>query len=49
LALAKWRKYACDEATETRKTFLEKKAEAIAQDKGTVSKEKVTTQLRLRE
>jgi hypothetical protein len=40
LELKKWYKYARNEVTEAKEKFLEKKVEAISQDKGTVSKEK---------
>jgi hypothetical protein len=47
-AMAKWRKYSKAEAEEDRKTFLQKKAMAIVEEKNTMM-EKITNQLRLRE
>jgi hypothetical protein len=47
-AMSQWRKYSKVEAAEDRKTFLQKKATAIAEEKNT-KMEKIMKQLRLRE
>jgi biopolymer transport protein ExbB/TolQ len=47
-AMSQWRKYRKAEAEEDRKTFLQNKATAIAEEKNTTM-EKITKQLRLRE
>jgi hypothetical protein len=47
-AMSQWRKYIKAEEAEDRKTFLQKKATAIAEEKNTTM-EKITKQLRLRE
>jgi hypothetical protein len=47
-AMSQWRKYSKSEAAEDRKTFLQKKATEIAEEKNTTM-EKITKQLRLRE
>jgi hypothetical protein len=47
-AMYKWRKYRKAEAEEDRKTFLQKKATAVAEEKNT-RMEKIMKQLRLRE
>jgi hypothetical protein len=46
--MSKWRKYSKADAEEDRKTYLEKKATAIVEEKNTTM-EKITKQLRLRE
>jgi hypothetical protein len=47
-AMSQWRKYSKAEAAEDRKTFLQKKATAIAEENNTTM-EKIMEQLRLRE
>jgi hypothetical protein len=47
-AMSQWSKYSKDEAAEDIKTFLQKKAKAIAEEKNTTM-EKIMKQLRLRE
>jgi hypothetical protein len=47
-AMAKWRQYSKAEAEKDRKTFLQKKVTAIAEEKNTTM-EKIMKQLRLRE
>jgi hypothetical protein len=47
-AMSQWKKYSKVEAAEDRKTFLQKKATAIAEEKNTTMK-KITKQLRQRE
>jgi hypothetical protein len=47
-AMSQWRKYSKAEAADNRKTFLQKKATAIAEDNNTTM-EKIMNQLRLRE
>jgi hypothetical protein len=47
-AISKWRKYSNAEAEEDRKSFLQKKATAITEEKNT-KMEKIMNQLRLRE
>jgi hypothetical protein len=47
-AMSKWRKYRKVEAEEDRKTFMQNKATAIAEEKNTTM-EKIFQELRLRE